>query len=108
MGTGARYERAAYGQALGESKAIQEHTLAMIPIVEQQAESELRIQEAARKAEVKYIETLSDVMGKMPGAKPQGVTYVQPPAAAPAESAPSKSMILLIAAGIAIWFYFKR
>ena len=52
MGTGARYERAALGQALGESKGIQAHELAMIPIVEKQFESELEMERKKAEAEL--------------------------------------------------------
>lgn len=43
MGSGAR----AYRTMMGESQAIQEHQLAMIPIMKQQAEIQLEIQEKA-------------------------------------------------------------
>jgi len=59
MGTGARYERAAYGQALGEARAIQQHQLAMIPIMREQAEVELEIQEQKYAMDIKQTEKLN-------------------------------------------------
>jgi len=44
MGSGARQERISYGAASGEAQAIQEHELAMIPIIEKRAETERILQ----------------------------------------------------------------
>lgn len=109
MGTGSRYYRAALGQALGESQAIQQHQLAMIPIVEQQAESELKIMAAQQEKEIKYIETLSDVLKKFPGSQPQQVIYSQPASATTEKSKMNKNNLLIFAAlGIIAYFLLKK
>ncbi|MBA7518473.1 hypothetical protein ES705_10543 [subsurface metagenome] len=45
MGSGSRARRVAYGQLKGESMAIQEHQLAMLPITQKKAEMELELRE---------------------------------------------------------------
>jgi len=59
MGSGATAQRIAYGQALGEAQAIQEHQLAMIPIVQKQAEMELEIKEKSFALEVEQAKQLN-------------------------------------------------
>lgn len=59
MGSGARAERVAYGQVLGEAKAMQEHQLAMIPIMKEQAEMELGIKEQQFEMEVEQTKAMN-------------------------------------------------
>ena len=98
MGSGARAERMAYGQVLGEAKAMQEHTLAMIPIMKEQAEMELGIREigfAQELEQTKKMNLLSQQLQPDPVLIPVGVTATKP-----------KSSDYLIYAGLAALAYF--
>jgi len=98
MGTGARYERAAYGQALGEARAIQEHQLAMIPIMKEQAEVQFEIQEkifAQEISQTKELNLLAQQLQPDPVFLPADVAQV--------ESGPAN---YLVYAGLAIMAYF--
>ena len=83
MGTGARYERAALGQATGQAKAIQAHEKAMIPIWEAQVESELKLQEKEFEQEIQQAEKIylmaDRLLGKKEPAQPVYVTSQEKP-----------------------------
>lgn len=98
MGSGARMERMAYGQVLGESRAIQEHQLAMIPIMKEQAEMEMGIREIAFAQEIeqtKKMNLLSQHLQPDPVLIPARVTEMKP-----------KSSDYLIYAGLAALAFF--
>ena len=59
MGSGARAERVAYGQVLGEAKAMQEYQLAMIPIMKEQAVMELGIRDIAFAQEIEQTKAMN-------------------------------------------------
>jgi len=100
MGTGARYERAAYGQALGEARAIQEHQLAMIPIVKEQAEMELGIQKLKFEQEIEQTKTLNLLAQQL---EPDPVLLSAPSIVAQEKPAANKFLII---AGLAALAYF--
>lgn len=100
MGSGARAERMAYGQVIGETKAMQEHQLAMIPIMKEQAEMELDIREIAFAQEIeqtKKMNLLSQQLQPDPVLMPARVTDTKPK---------PKSSDYLIYAGLAALAYF--
>ena len=100
MGTGARYERAAYGQALGEARAIQEHQLAMIPIMQQQSEMELGIRAEAYKQEFEQTKKLGLLSLQL-----QPETVLMP---SPVTEIKTKSNYLIYAGLAALAYFFMR
>lgn len=97
MGSGARMERMAYGQVVGETKAIQEHQLAMIPVMKKQAEMELGIREAAFEQEIEQTEKINLLSQQLQ----------LDPVLVPAQvKAKPDSANYLIYAGLAILAYF--
>jgi len=96
MGTGARYERAAYGQARGEAAAIQEHQLAMIPIIKEQAEVQFEIQEKKFAQEIEQTKAINLLAQQL-----------QPdPILVPAAQVKPGPANYLVYAGLAIMAYF--
>lgn len=88
----------AYRIALGETLAIQEHQLAMIPIMKEQAEMELGIREKKFAMEIeqtKEMNLLSQQLQPAPILVPAGI--------APAEPGPAN---YLVYAGLAALAYF--
>lgn len=49
----------AYGQTVGQARGIQEHTLAMIPIMKEQAEMELGLQQQKFEQEIKQTKAMN-------------------------------------------------
>jgi len=95
-----------YGKTVGESRGIQEHTLAMIPVKKEAAEAELLTKEAAFAQEVAHIKTLSDILGSVPGAKAQQIVYSQ---AAPSPAEPiNKKYALYAAIALIVWVLFLK
>jgi len=99
MGSGARAYRIALGQAEAETKAMQDHQLAMIPIMREQAEMELGIREKAFALEIEQSKQMNLLSQKLYSA-PQPVLM---PAQATSEGPGSKNLVYL---GLAILAYF--
>lgn len=59
MGSGATAQSVAYGQASGEAMAIQEHQLAMIPIMQEQTEMQLELRQKAFEQELEQTEKMN-------------------------------------------------
>jgi len=101
MGTGARYERAAYGQARGEAKAIQEHQLAMIPIMKEQTEMQLELRGKAFEQELeqtKQMNLLSQQLQPDPILMPAQVT----------DEGPGSKNLVFVGVAILILFLIMR
>ncbi len=107
MGTGARYYRAALGQSMAEAEALQKHQLAMIPITEKQAESELELQKKALEFEKERIETLTEVISRAPGMNPQQIVYAQQAPPPPEKSFIEKNLNFIVI-GVIAWLLFLR
>lgn len=102
MGSGARAERMAYGQVVGEAKAMQEHTLAMIPIMKEQAEMELGIREMAYAQEVEQTKAMNLLSTQL---QPDPIFMA---ASAPAPSGgPGSKSLLYVGLAILAYFLFK-
>lgn len=109
MGSGARAERMAYGQLLGESRAIQEHQLAMLPIMQKQAEMEMEL--GLKQAEVGLELREKAFVQELEQTKQLNLLSLQlqpEPILMPAEVAETKPKMAnyLIYAGLAALAYF--
>jgi len=105
MGSGAKMQRMAYGQARGESLGIQFHTEAMIPILKEQAEMELEVKEKTFAQELEQTRQLYLLANQLEGqTQPDQPVFV-----AAAETAKPKSNLWLYA-GLAVvaFFLFKK
>lgn len=108
MGTGARYQRAALGQTRGESAGIQEHTLAMIPIMQEQAEVELEIKSKAFAQELEQAKELYLFAQRYEDqGKQQPVFVSAATSAAKPPAAKSSSYMLYIGLAVLAWYFLK-
>ena len=104
MGSGANAYQITYGQTLGEAKAIQEHQLAMIPIVQKQAEMELDIKEKSFALEVEQAKQLN-LLAQQLQLQSQSVTV---PAQTPDSGPGSKNLVYIALAILACFLIMKR
>ena len=102
MGSGARAERVAYGQVLGEAKAMQEHQLAMIPIMKEQAEMELGIRDIAFAQEVEQTKSMNLLSQQL---QPDPVLV---PVQVPLSDPGSKNLLLVGLAILAFFLIMKK
>lgn len=100
MGTGAR----AYRAVKGESQALLEHLTAMIPVQEQQAESELKIRQAAFEQELAQAEKMGLLSQKLSAAQTQPVYVTQ--TTEPEQAKPNYTWLIII--GIIAIFLIKK
>lgn len=97
MGSGDR----AYRMALGEALAIQEHQLAMIPIMQEQAEMELGVKEKVFELELEQTKQLSLLAQQL---QPEPIFV----AADVTETKPEASKYLVYAGFAALAYFFLR
>jgi len=105
MGTGARMQRAALGQTLGESLGIQQHTEAMIPLLKEQAEMELEIQEKTFAQELEQTKQLYLLANELEGqTQPDQPVFIT----ATETAKPKSSFLLYAGLALAAFFLFKK
>ena len=109
MGSGARMERMALGQALGESKAIVAHEKAMIPVLAAQAEAELNIAAKKFEQEIGQTEQLYLLANRLTPSQqsPMFITAGVDPGGEIGEGKPPPNLLLIGALCLAGYFLLK-
>jgi hypothetical protein len=102
MGSGAR----AYRAAAGEGRAIRQHIEAMIPITEQQAESEMMIRQKAFEQELRQAEAMGLLSQRFSGVTQPVFVPGTPDQAA--DQAGKPNIMLYAILGILAILFFKK
>lgn len=95
----------AYAQTLGESTALREHAIGMIPILEKQAASELDIRQKVFEQEIAQAKEMNLLAEKFDRQTAQQPVFVQAQAAEPA---PEANYIPIIVLGILVILYLRK
>lgn len=98
----------AYGQTIGQARAIQEHQLAMIPIMKEQAEMELSLREKQFAVEIEQVKQMNLLAQKLKPAPQLQPAPILIPAGDEVSEKPATNDYLIYAGLAALAFFLLR